>query len=431
MLRGVACGLGDSRIQNLARLDAGDRAASRTLIRSPMLSQVEQVVRTATASLNTSRPVLAALDNEARRQRLIHDVVLMVELGDLREGVAIEDVAALAAITRRHGRLRLPGLGTNLACRNGVVPDDRNMGELSRLADQVESSGRGRLDVVSGGNSANLPWALSTSDVGRVNELRIGEAILLGTEPLHRTLLPGLHSDAFKLVAEVIEVAVKPAHPWGDRAQTAFGHPPATLRRPAPSRDRTVRQAILALGRQDVDVDGLIPPPGITVLGTSSDHLVVDLGDHAVSVGDELTFGLGYGALLRAMTSPFVVQVETGHPPVAAPDRVGTAHLTSHPMWVALHRRPRIEIAGGRKGGSGPAHRNPGSGCEPDLAGRRTAPGCVAADGGIRWRCRRPRRFLIRSRLLTDDETAILAAGRPRPGGIVWLRCGSRAGPVR
>ncbi|MFC9664286.1 alanine/ornithine racemase family PLP-dependent enzyme [Nocardia sp. NPDC127606] len=323
MVRGGASGLGDSRIQNLARLGARDRSASRTLIRSPMLSQVDQVVRTATSSLNTGTTVLDALDAAARRQRRTHDVVLMVELGDLREGIAIEDVAAMAAVTRKRGRLRLSGLGTNLACRNGVVPDDRNMGELSRLVDQVESGGHGVLDVVSGGNSANLPWALSTSDVGRVNELRIGEAILLGTEPLHRTRLPGLHPDAFSLVAEVIEVAVKPAQPWGDRAQTAFGHQAALVRQLAPTRDRTIRQAILALGCQDVDVDGLIPPPGIAILGTSSDHLVVDVGDHAVSVGDELAFGLGYGALLRAMTSPFVSQVETRRParPVLAAAR--------------------------------------------------------------------------------------------------------------
>jgi len=307
MLRGGASGLGDARIENLARLAVGERAASRTLIRSPMLSQAELVVRTATTSLNTGLQVLEALDHEARRLRRTHHVILMVELGDLREGVAPDDVADLVAATGRLRRLRLAGLGTNLACQNGVIPDDRNMGELSRLAEKVEAESGQRLEVVSGGNSANLPWALSTSDVGRVNDLRIGEAILLGTEPSHRTAIPGLRTDAFVLVAEVIEVGVKPSRPWGSQGQTAYGELPA----PAPAAGGgTTRQAILALGRQDVDLDGLIPPPGIRILGMSSDHLIVDLGDHRLDVGDELNFGLGYGALVRAMTSPFVDKIE-------------------------------------------------------------------------------------------------------------------------
>jgi predicted amino acid racemase len=42
----------------------------------------------------------------------------------------------------------------------------------------------------------------------------------------------------------------------------------------------------------------------------SSDHLVVDLGDHPVAVGDEIGFGVAYGGLVRAMTSPFVEKIE-------------------------------------------------------------------------------------------------------------------------
>lgn len=307
MLQGGASGLADSRIENLARLAVGAPAASSlTLIRSPMISQADQVVRTATTSLNTGMPVLDALDEAARRQRRTHQVVLMVELGDLREGIAPADVTDLARSTRIRRRLRLAGLGANLACQNGVVPDDRNMGELSRLVEQVEVATGEPLAVVSGGNSANVPWALSTSSVGRVNDLRLGEAILLGTEPLHRTVLPGMHADAFRLVAEVIETGVKPAQPWGSLAQTAYGELAAARS------GGTTRQAILALGRQDVSLEGLLPPPGIRILGMSSDHLVVDCGDHRLDVGDELTFDLGYGALVQAMTSPFVAVQPVG-----------------------------------------------------------------------------------------------------------------------
>jgi predicted amino acid racemase len=311
MLRGGACGLGDSRVANLARLAGLDGSPLRTLIRSPILSEVARVVELADVSLNTESVVLAALNQAAGQQKRIHAVVLMVELGDLREGIAVDDVSEAVRAVLGHSCLRLIGLGANLACQNGVVPDDRNMGVLTGLADAIEALHGISLDVVSGGNSANLNWALQTRDVGRIDELRLGEAILLGVDPLYRTPIPGLHTDAFTLTAEVIEVAMKPAQPWGDRAQAAFGNAP--LR----TGSRPVHQAILALGRQDVDPDGLQPPAGITILGMSSDHLIVDLGDHPVAVGDEIEFGVAYGALVRAMTSPFVTKIEHRGRPIA------------------------------------------------------------------------------------------------------------------
>ena len=304
MLRGGAVGLGDSRVENLVRMADVDRSVPRTLIRSPMVSQAGRVVRSATVSLNTQAAVVTALDDAAEQAGTRHDVILMVELGDLREGIAVDDVDAAVRVVLRSPSLRLLGLGTNLACQNGIVPDDANMGVLHGLVDRTEAQHRIVLDVVSGGNSATLDWALTTTRLGRTNELRVGEAILLGTEPLHRTRIAGLGTDAFTLVGEVIEVADKPAQPWGTQAQAAFGAPPAR------TAQVTRRQAIVALGRQDVDLDGLAPPAGITVLGMSSDHLVLDIGDLTVAVGDEVRFGLGYGALVRAMTSPFVARVE-------------------------------------------------------------------------------------------------------------------------
>lgn len=311
MLRGGARSLGDSRIQNLARLAGLNRPPSRTLIRSPMLSQAGRVVRVADISLNTEAAVLAALDAAASHEQRTHGVVLMVELGDLREGVALDDTPEAVRAVLGHPSLRLVGLGANLACQNGVVPDDRNMGILTELVGRIEALHGISFDVISGGNSANLSWALTTRAVGRIDELRLGEAILLGVDPLYRTPIAGLHTDAFTLAAEVIEVAVKPAQPWGDRAQAAFGEAPVR------TSYGTVRQAILALGHQDVDLAGLRPPAGITILGMSSDHLVVDLGDHAVAVGDEIDFSIGYGTLVRSMTSPFVTKIERIRRPVA------------------------------------------------------------------------------------------------------------------
>nr|WP_255499681.1 MULTISPECIES: alanine/ornithine racemase family PLP-dependent enzyme [unclassified Leucobacter] len=300
MLRGGAARIGDSRVENLTRLRVAGVTAPLTLVRSPMLSQVEQTVLHASTSLNTEPAVLDALSEAAVRLGVTHGVILMVELGDLREGIAADDVVAAARAVEHSPGLTLEGLGTNLACHSGVVPDQRKMDELSRLADSVEAAVGHPLSVISGGNSANLEWALSTSDTGRITELRLGEAILLGTEPLQRSPIAGLQTGAFTLVGEVIEAKLKPVQPWGEISAAAFSH------RTPPVGNGFIRQAIVALGRQDTDLAGLIPPAGITMIGMSSDHLVVDLGDQDVSVGDELTFGLDYSALMVAATSPFV-----------------------------------------------------------------------------------------------------------------------------
>lgn len=300
MLRGGAARIGDSRVENLTRLRVAGVTAPLTLVRSPMLSQVEQTVLHASTSLNTEPAVLDALSEAAVRLGVTHGVILMVELGDLREGIAADDVVAAARAVERSPGLTLEGLGTNLACHSGVVPDQRKMDELSRLADSVEAAVGHPPSVISGGNSANLEWALSTSDTGRITELRLGEAILLGTEPLQRSPIAGLQTGAFTLVGEVIEAKLKPVQPWGEISEAAFSH------RTPPVGNGFIRQAIVALGRQDTDLAGLIPPAGITMIGMSSDHLVVDLGDQDVSVGDELTFGLDYSALMVAATSPFV-----------------------------------------------------------------------------------------------------------------------------
>lgn len=174
---------------------------------------------------------------------------------------------------------------------------------LSELADSIETSFGMKVDIISGGNSANIQWALSDAKVGRINDLRLGESILLGRETLHRQPIDGLHTDAITLIAEVIESKVKPSLPTGSIAQTAFGEAPPVLDR------GQVSQSILAIGQQDTDPFGLQSPAGIEIMGASSDHLTVVSDKDGLSVGAEVTFQLNYSALVRAMTSPFVAKV--------------------------------------------------------------------------------------------------------------------------
>jgi predicted amino acid racemase len=294
--------LGDSRIENIEVMRRSDVPARMSLIRSPMLSQVKRVVTSADVSFNTELEAVRRLSLEARKLDRTHAVVLMVELGDLREGIMPIDLADAVRETLSLPNIVFKGLGTNLACRSGASPDDTNMGELSRLATLIEATFDISLEIVSGGNSANLEWAFNGAHTGRINNLRLGESILLGRETLHRKVIDGLHTDAITLVAEVIESKVKPTKPWGDLAQTAFGT------RPGGTNRGTIQQSILAIGIQDVDPSGLRPPEGIEILGSSSDHLIVTSNADNVAVGGEMIFQLDYAALLRAMTSPFVTR---------------------------------------------------------------------------------------------------------------------------
>jgi len=303
LLRAGVRSLGDSRIENIEAMRRAGVTATMTLIRSPMLSQVDRVVKYADTSFNTELDIISKLSRAAEKARKTHGIVLMVELGDLREGIMPKDLEDTVRATLRFPNVTLRGIGTNLACRSGVVPDKRNMSELSALANSIEAAFSRTLDIVSGGNSASLAWALGKEDIGKVNELRLGEAILLGREPLHREPIDGLHTDAITLVAEVIESKLKPSQPWGETAESAFG-------KKLPIADRgPVSQTILAIGHQDTDPHGLQPPPGIQILAASSDHLIIESGHHGLSLGTETAFQLNYSALVRSMTSPFVAKI--------------------------------------------------------------------------------------------------------------------------
>lgn len=295
--------LGDSRIENIEKIRLAQVPAVMTMIRSPMLSQARRIIANTDISCNTELEVIQKLSSEAKKLCITHGVILMIELGDLREGIMPEDVLATVWEILKLPNIQLKGIGTNLACRSGVAPDNKNMGRLSDLADSIESTFGIKLEIVSGGNSANIDWALSGAKVGRINNLRLGEAILLGCETLKRKAITGLHTDAITLSAEVIEVKLKPSKPLGKISQNAFGEILQV-------QDRgPVSQAILAIGQQDIDPFGLKPMEDLTVMGASSDHLIIESNNTNLSVGSRVNFNLNYNALLRAMTSPFVAKI--------------------------------------------------------------------------------------------------------------------------
>lgn len=314
--------LGDSRIENIERMRDAGITEPMVLIRSPMMSQVDRVVASADISVNTEILVLTALSKAAVSANKTHGVLLMVELGDLREGVLLKDIESLVKKVCELPNIKFMGLGANLACNRGVSPDDCNMSQLSIAAGQMSEFCKVRPMTISGGNSANLSWVFSGGKTGRINNLRLGESILLGRETLHRKVIAGLHTDAIKLVAEVIESKRKPSNPWGEIAQSAFNNIPGK------SSSEEIVQSILAIGRQDVDPEGLHSDNGHQILGASSDHLIIDAGSKELIIGSSVSFQLNYSALLRAMTSPYIKKVfsrsdgmQADHNPLAPPNQ--------------------------------------------------------------------------------------------------------------
>ncbi len=294
--------LADARIENLERLRRHFPNVPLMLLRLPGLSQIEDTVRLAEVSLNSELKVLRALSQEAKRQGKTHRVILMVDLGDLREGIWAENLPELAQEAQNMPGLIVEGLGANLACYGGVIPNAKNLGQLVELAGELEKGCGLHLKVISGGNSASLPLLVKGELTRGINQLRIGEGILLGRETVKRQLLPGADPDAFVLRAEVLESQDKPTVPVGHIGQDAFGETPEF------EDEGWRRRAILALGRQDVPPEGISPrDERLKIFGASSDHLILDLtGAPELSVGSVLEFNLRYAGLLGAMTSPYV-----------------------------------------------------------------------------------------------------------------------------
>jgi len=304
MLRAGVDSLGDSRIENIRKMREAGVDARFILLRTPQISRVSEVVEHADVSFNTELAGIEKLSEAATDQGKIHGIVLMVELGDLREGILPGDVEETVRQSLALPGVRVEGIGINLACLGGVKPDADKMKELSELAQSLEARFDYTLTTVSGGNSANFDWFFSAPDTARINNLRLGESIFLGLETLNRSPIKGLETDAMTLVTEVIESKVKPSVPSGEISQNAFGEKPHF-------RDRgPINHAILGIGRQDVLVSGLTPlTEGVEVFGASSDHVIVVSNKRRLQVGEEVSFHLTYGALLAAMTSPYVKKV--------------------------------------------------------------------------------------------------------------------------
>ncbi|HYE80797.1 MAG TPA: ornithine racemase Orr [Clostridia bacterium] len=296
--------LADSRIENIIKLKAID--VPKVLLRIPMLSQVDEIVEYVDISLNSEYEVIKALSEKALEKGKIHKIILMVDLGDLREGEWSETAVEFVGKIINLKGVKLAGVGTNLTCYGAVIPSKENLGLLVSVAEEIERKYDIKLDIISGGNSSSLHLLEKKEVPGRINQLRLGEAIVLGNETAYGGRISGTYADVFTYVAEIIELKEKPSVPVGETGVDAFGEKPVYT-------DRGIRKrAILATGRQDVRPDGISPrDKDAIVLGASSDHLIIDVSDckKDYKTGDIMEFDMSYGAMLAAFTSEYVDKV--------------------------------------------------------------------------------------------------------------------------
>lgn len=306
MIAGGADMLADSRIENLWKLRQAGMPGPFMLLRLPALSRAGEVVEVADISLNSSLQTITLLGKAARLQHRTHKVIIMIDVGDLREGVWPDKAARLVKDASAVEGIEVIGMGCNLACYGGVIPSEENMALLVKTVEECRKASGLPLPVICGGNSSGLPIMAAGRLPAAVNLYRVGEAIVLGRNVIDRSPWEGTRQDTFIAVAEVIEAETKPSLPIGDRGQDAFGGSQEFV-------DRGLRRRVICnIGRQDVVVDGITPvEEGIIVLGGSSDHLILDVTEAAreIKVGDEVAFYPGYGALLALSTSEYVQKV--------------------------------------------------------------------------------------------------------------------------
>lgn len=293
--------LADSREKNLHRLEG--TGCRRVLLRLPMRSNVDEVVRASEISLNSDFETIRLLDEAARKQGKTHGVLIMVDLGDLREGVSPDRAVEMAGEILKLSNIKLEGISVNLTCFGGVIPTPENLGIMVDTAKRIEDRYGIRLHYVNGGNSSSVRLLLDGTLPKGINNLRLGESLVRGRETAYLQNLEGFYSDCFILEAEIVELLEKDSVPTGEIGYDAFGNKPVFQ-----DKGRMLR-AIVAIGKQDIDQDGLTPIDSeIEVVGGSSDHTILDLTrtKNRYEVGDIVQFHCDYGAILRAYTGEYV-----------------------------------------------------------------------------------------------------------------------------
>ncbi len=298
--------ISDSRITNLKTIKSINPKIETIYIKPPAKHAVANVVKYADISMNTEIDTIQLLSKEAHKQNKTHKIIIMIELGELREGVMGEDFVEFYADVFNLKNIEVVGIGTNLSCLYGVLPNHDKLIQLSLYKQLIEAKFNRKIRYISGGSSVTIPLIFQNLLPKSVNHFRVGETLFLGTDVYNNNTLRRMSPDVFKLYTEIIELTEKPVIPTGEIGTNVEG---ISHEFDEKLIGKTSLRAIIDIGLLDVDEKHIEPiDKTISIVGASSDMLVVDLGENKkkCKVGDILEFKMDYMGVLRVINSKYI-----------------------------------------------------------------------------------------------------------------------------
>jgi ornithine racemase len=296
----------DSRISNLAKVKGLNPEVQTVYIKPPSKRNIPDLVKYADVSLNSELTTIKWISEEAVKQDRKQKIIIMVETGDLREGVMGERLVDFYAQIFELPNLEVVGLGTNLNCLNGVMPSTDKLIQLCLYKQIIELKFNKKIPWVSAGTSVTIPLMLRQQLPKGVNHFRVGETLYFGMDLFEEKVIDGMHGNVFELFAEIIEMQEKPLLPTGVLAANPQGE---VMDIDESLYGKSSKRAILDIGLLDVDPKYLIPDDGeFEILGASSDMLILDLRENPENykVGDLIKFNLKYMGALAILNSHYI-----------------------------------------------------------------------------------------------------------------------------
>lgn len=296
----------DSRISNLAMVKSLNPKIQTVYIKPVSKRNVGKMLEFADVSLNSELETIRWISEEAVALNKKHKIIIMVETGDLREGVMGEQLVEFYSQIFQLPNIEVIGLGTNLNCLNGVMPSTDKLIQLSLYKQIIELKFDKKIPWISAGTSVTIPLMLTQQLPKGINHFRVGETLYFGVDLFEEKIIDGMHGDVFELNAEIIEMQEKPLLPVGNLAANPQGE---VTELDESLYGKSSYRAIIDIGLLDVDPKYLIPKDGeYEMLGASSDMVIINLGENPKNykVGDTLNFDLKYMGALTLLNSDYI-----------------------------------------------------------------------------------------------------------------------------